>query len=63
MADIAYPDAYIRHKGQGHLIPLPGQAQNVFIPRTVLGVNASGKQQDRAAFLCRSSFVPADSAE
>lgn len=48
VADIAYPDAYIRHKGQGHLIPLPGQAQNVFIPRTVLGVNASGKQQDRA---------------
>lgn len=48
VADIAYPDAYIQHKGQGHLIPLPGQAQNVFIPRTVLGVNASGKQQDRA---------------
>ena len=48
VADIAYPDAYIRHKGQGHSIPLPGQAQNVFIPRTVLGVNASGKQQDRA---------------
>ncbi|MEY8359628.1 extracellular solute-binding protein [Anaerotruncus colihominis] len=48
MADIAYPNAYIQHKGQGRLTPLPGQAQNVFIPRTVLGVNASSRQQDRA---------------
>ena len=46
--DIAAPEAAIRDKGQGKLAPLPGQTDNVYVPQTVLGINANSAQQQKA---------------
>lgn len=49
---LAAPDACIVKHGGGELAPLPGQVSGVFVPRTILGVNAESKQADMAqAFL------------
>lgn len=49
---LAAPDACIAKRGSGELAPLPGQTSGVFVPRTILGVNAASKQTDMArAFL------------
>ena len=48
----AAPDACIAKRGSGEIAPLPGQTSGVFVPRTILGVNAASKQPDMArAFL------------
>lgn len=49
---LAAPDACITKRGGGELAPLPGQTAGVFVPRTILGVNAASRQTDMArAFL------------
>lgn len=49
---LAAPDACITKRGEGQIAPLPGQVSGVFVPRTILGVNAASKQAEMAkAFL------------
>ena len=46
--DLASPDAAATYRGDGKFAILPGQAQNVYVPQTVLGINQNSTQQENA---------------
>ena len=46
--DLAPPDAAIKERGEGGIGLFPSENGPVFMPRTVLGVNAAGKQPELA---------------
>lgn len=54
-SQISCPDDYgtfdsaIIERGQGEIVPIPGQVKNVFVPVSIVGINQNTKHSDLAA--------------